>query len=86
MTEESHTSVFESLMSDFRAAQYELLNKFWCECALKGFDQPRVERALISIALEEVFDLAAESMGPAACAELICVTANERLESHRHRR
>jgi hypothetical protein len=49
-------------------------------------DQPRVECALISTALSEIFDLAVESMGPETCAQFICAVATERLESHQQQR
>jgi len=44
-----------------------------------GFEPQRIERALISPALSEVFDLAVENMGVEECARFISAVVNERL-------
>jgi hypothetical protein len=82
MNEPPNNFVFQSLISGFRDELYELLGSSWCECVHQGFDQHRVERALLSSALIEKFDLAIESMGPEEYARFVCPVVNERLKSH----
>jgi hypothetical protein len=57
------TLFFGRLLSDFADELHELLGTSWCACVHQAFDQHRVERALISSALSELFDLAIESVG-----------------------
>jgi hypothetical protein len=80
---ERNILVFSKLLTNFRSELYELLGTSWCACVHQGFDQHRVERALISSALSEVFDLAAESLGPEETARFVSAVVNERLRSHR---
>jgi hypothetical protein len=58
MNEEPDNFGFSRLLTSFTDELHELLGTSWCECVRQGFDQHRVERALISSALSEVFDLA----------------------------
>jgi hypothetical protein len=75
------TSSSSRLLTDFRAEVYELLGSSWCRGVHQGFEQARVERALMSIALGEPVDLGAESLGPEECTPLVCRVVNERLKS-----
>jgi hypothetical protein len=85
MNEEPNNFVFGQLLTSFRGELYELLGASWCKCVHQGFDQHRVEHALISTALSEVFDLAIESMGPEETARFVSAITNERLKSHQQR-
>jgi hypothetical protein len=82
MNEEPNNFVFSRLLTSFQAELYELMGTSWCQCVRQGFEPHRVERALVSSALSEIFDLAVESMGPEECVRFISVVANERLKSH----
>jgi hypothetical protein len=68
MNEEPDNFVFSRLLTSFQAELYELMGTSWCQCVRQGFEPHRVERALVSSALSEIFDLAVESMGPEECA------------------
>jgi hypothetical protein len=71
MNEEPDNFVFSQLLTGFVDELHELLGTSWCECIRQGFEQHRVERALISSALSEIFDLAVESIGPEECARTL---------------
>jgi hypothetical protein len=81
-TSQRNILLFNQLLTNFRDQLYELMGTSWCACVHQGFDQHRVERALVSSALTEIFDLAVESLGPEECARLISAIVNERLRSH----
>ena len=65
--------VFGQLLTNFTDELHELIGSSWCECVHRGLDQHRVERALMSIALSELVDLGAESLGPEECAALCLI-------------
>jgi hypothetical protein len=82
MSAKPDTFLFNQLLSGFRSELYELLGTAWADCVRQGFDQDRVERAIVSTALSEIFDLAVESLGPQECARLVSHIVNERLTAH----
>ncbi len=82
---ERDTFRFSQLLTSFTDSLHELLGSSWCACVHQGFDQHRVEHALVSSALSEIFDLAVESMGPEETARFISAVVNERLKSHQQR-
>jgi hypothetical protein len=81
MNEEPNNVVFGQLLTSFTDELHELIGSSWCECVHRGFDQHRVERALLSIALSELVDLSAESLGPEECAALVCCVVNGSLKA-----
>jgi hypothetical protein len=85
MSEKPDTFLFNQLLSGFRSELYELLGTAWADCVRQGFDQTKVERAIVSTALSEIFDLAVESLGPEECARFISAVVNERLKTHQQR-
>jgi hypothetical protein len=77
--------LLSDLLDGLRCDLYELVGTAWCECVHQGLDQDQAERALLSSALSEIFDLAVESMGSEECARFISAVVNERLKSHQER-
>jgi hypothetical protein len=77
--------VLSQLTTGFRDELHALLALSWLECTRQGFSETRTERALLSSALSEVFDLAVESMGPEESARFVSAVVNERLKSFQQR-
>jgi hypothetical protein len=77
--------VLSQLCAGLRDELHALLAMTWLECDRQGFGESRIERALLSSALSEVFDLAVESIGPEETARFVSDVCNERLKSNQQR-
>jgi hypothetical protein len=82
MSAKPDTFLFNQLLTGFRDQLHEAFGTAWCDCVRHGFDQTKVERAIVSTALTEIFDLAVESLGPEETARFISAVVNERLKSN----